>query len=122
MLVGETWNRAGCWSSYPPHKHDTDNAPDEAWYEEVYFFQVRPTQGFGIQRLYTPKGAPKPVDEVFVLEDGDTVVMPCGYHPVAGAPGYRVWYYWGLAGEGRQYAAWSDDPAHAWLRDVEPMV
>ena len=122
LLVGETWNRAGCWSSFPPHKHDTDNPPDEAWYEEVYFFQVRPRQGFGIQRVYTPKDIPKPIDEVYVIEDGDTIVMPCGYHPVAAAPGYRVWYYWGLAGEARRYAAWSDDPAHAWLRNVEPMI
>lgn len=122
LLVGETWNRPGCWSSYPPHKHDTDRAPAEAWYEEVYFFQVRPRQGFGLQRVYTPREARSAFDEALVIEDGDTVVLPAGYHPVVAAPGYRLWYCWGLAGEGRQYAAWSDDPAHAWLRAVEAMV
>jgi len=122
LLVGETFNKPGCWSSFPPHKHDEDRPPKEAWYEEVYFFLLKPTQGFGIQRVYTaPHTRPK-LDECYVLHNGDTVAFPAGYHPVAAAPGYQLYYYWGLAGEQRQYAAWSDDPDHAWLRAVEPII
>ena len=29
LLVGETLNPEGRWSSYPPHKHDTQEPPDE---------------------------------------------------------------------------------------------
>ena len=105
----------------PPHKHDTTAPPKEAWYEEVYYFFVEPNQGFGVQRVYTDRADPQPLDEVYVVEDGDAVAIPRGYHPVAAA-GYRLAYFWALAGEERVYAAWSDDPKHAWLRDVEPIV
>jgi len=122
LILGETINPPGNWSSYPPHKHDSFNPPSEAPYEEVYAFQVKPVGGFGIQRVYTSKDGPEPLDEVYVVEDGDTVVLPKGYHPVVAAAGYRVLYFWILAGEGRQYGAWSDDPAHAWLKNVEPII
>ncbi|MCC6445826.1 MAG: 5-deoxy-glucuronate isomerase [Armatimonadetes bacterium] len=122
LILGETINPPGHWSSYPPHKHDTFQPPSEAPYEEVYSFQVKPAGGFGIQRVYTPKDDPEPLDATYVVEDGDTVVLPRGYHPVVAAAGYRVLYFWILAGEGRQYGAWSDDPAHAWLKNTEPMI
>lgn len=122
LIVGETFNPPGCWSSYPPHKHDTLKAPNEAPYEEIYLFFVRPLQGFGTIRVYTGKYAQKPIDEIYVVKNQDSVVIPRGYHPVSAAPGYRLAYFWGLAGEGRQFGAWSDDPDHSWIRDCEPML
>ena len=119
LIVGETYSPAGNWSSYPPHKHDTFNPPKEAPYEEIYFFLMEPSQGFGIQRVYTAKGSKNPLNEVYVIEDGDTVVIPGGYHPVVAAAGYRIYYLWALAGESREYAAWSDDLAHTWVRELE---
>jgi len=119
LIVGETFNPPGNWSSYPPHKHDASDPPAEAPYEEIYYFRVKPPQGFGIQRVYTPDGSEAPLDEVYVVEDGDTVALPRGYHPVAAAPGYRLYYLWALAGEGRKFGAWSDDPRHAWVRSLE---
>ncbi|HIE09894.1 MAG TPA: 5-deoxy-glucuronate isomerase [Armatimonadetes bacterium] len=121
LLVGETLNPPGNWSSYPPHKHDT-KSEGEAPLEEVYFFLVDPPQGFGIIRIYTPEGDPEPLDEVFVVENGDTVVIPRGYHPVAVAPGYTLLYLWVLAGEERAYGAWTDDPHHAWVRGAEAIL
>jgi len=121
LLVGETLNPPGNWSSYPPHKHDR-KGPAEAPLEEVYFFKVKPPHGFGLQRIYTsPKGG-EPFDEIFLLENDDTVVIPRGYHPVVAAPGYQLYYLWVLAGEERKYGAWSDDPNHSWLRNCEPMI
>jgi 5-deoxy-glucuronate isomerase len=122
LIVGETYALPGKWSSYPPHKHDTKKPPKEDWYEEIFHFLVEPAQGFGIQRVYTDLDDPDPFNEVYVIEDGDTVALPRGYHPVACAGGYRLAYFWALAGEDRVYAAWSDDPKHAWLRDVEPIL
>ena len=119
LIVGETYSPAGNWSSYPPHKHDTFNPPKEAPYEEIYFFLVKPLQGFGIQRVYTSEGSKNPLNEVYVVEDGDTVVIPRGYHPVVAGAGYRIYYLWALAGGSRQYAAWSDAPKHAWIRELE---
>ncbi len=118
LLVGETVNPPGNWSSYPPHKHDVDDPPDEVALEEVYHFRVDPAQGFGIQRLYSADGG---LDEVYVVRDGDTVVIPYGYHPVAAAPGYQVYYLWMLAGP-RRLMRPRDDPAHAWVKAEESLL
>lgn len=115
LLVGETCNPPGNWSSYPPHKHDLDDPPEEAALEEVYHFRANPPQGFGIQRIYTADGS---LDEVYVIRDGDTVVIPRGYHPVAAAPGYQLYYLWMLAGS-RRLMLPNDDPAHAWVKAQE---
>jgi 5-deoxy-glucuronate isomerase len=117
LLAGETLNPPGNWSSYPPHKHDQKNPPNEAVLEEIYFFRVRPAQGFGFIWTYTDAKDPEGFSTVFVVEDGDTVLLPKGYHPVVAAPGYQFHYTWVLAGEERRYGAWADDPRHAWVRN-----
>jgi len=115
LLVGETYNEPGAWSSYPPHKHDVASPPDEVKLEEIYYFRVQPRQGFGIQRIYTADGS---MDEVYAIRDGDAAVIPRGYHPVAAAPGYRVYYLWMLAGPERVMRP-RDDPDHAWVHTLE---
>lgn len=117
LIVGETLNEPGAWSSCPPHKHDENNPPGEVPMEEVYFFQTEPKGGFGFMRLYTHEGAAEPFDQSYAVEDGDTVVIPRGYHPVASLPGYRLHYTWALAGDGRTYGAWADDPRYAWIKE-----
>lgn len=116
LIVGETVNPPGNWSSAPPHKHDRHRPPQEGVMEEVYYFQVKPSQGFGFMRVYTAPDDPDPFDEAYVVEDGDTVLIPRGYHPVVAAPGYQLHYTWALAGEERRYGAWSDDPRHVWIK------
>jgi 5-deoxy-glucuronate isomerase len=111
LVAGETFNDPGAWSSYPPHKHDRHDPPNEVRLQEVYHFRLRPPAGFGVQRLYSPE---RGVDFSFIVEDGDTVLIPFGYHPVVAAPGYRLYYLWALAGEGRHLAI-REDPAHAWV-------
>jgi 5-deoxy-glucuronate isomerase len=116
LLAGETLNPPGNWSSYPPHKHDRSNPPKEAVLEEIYFFRLKPSQGYGFIWTYTAPDDPEGFSTVFVVEDGDTVLLPKGYHPVVAAPGYELHYTWVLAGEERRYGAWSDDPRHAWIK------
>jgi 5-deoxy-glucuronate isomerase len=118
LIVGETVNAPGNWSSSPPHKHDRHAPPSEAPMEEVYFFQVEPRAGFGFMRVYTEPADPDPFDCAYTVEDGDTVLIPRGYHPVVAFPGYILNYTWALAGEGRTYGAWSDDPRHAWIKNL----
>jgi 5-deoxy-glucuronate isomerase len=118
LIAGETLNPPGNWSSYPPHKHDRSNPPREVVMEEVYFFRIRPKQGFGLMSTYTAPGDSAPFHNVFVVEDGDTVLIPRGYHPVVAAAGYELHYTWVLAGEERRYGAWSDDPNHAWVKSA----
>jgi 5-deoxy-glucuronate isomerase len=112
LLVGETINPAGNWSSSPPHKHDVHDPPRQARLEEIYLFRVDPAQGFGLQLSY--RTDPEPADHAFAVADLDVSTIPSGYHPVVAGPGYRLYYLWGLAGEGRTLH-WSADPAHAWV-------
>jgi 5-deoxy-glucuronate isomerase len=118
MLVGETFTPAGNWSSYPPHKHDVEALPAEVRQEELYYYQVRPERGFGLQYLYTPAGSPHgALDQALAVRHNDVTLMPYGYHPVAAPPGYDVYYLWFLAGATRLMRP-HDDPAHAWVKDA----
>jgi 5-deoxy-glucuronate isomerase len=118
LLLGETYNVPGGWSSYPPHKHDTDVPGREVVLEEIYHYRISPSQGFGVQCVYQGGEAE---DQAFVVKDGDSVVIPGGYHPVVAAPGYSLCYLWVLAGPRRTMRP-NDDPAHAWLKAVEAML
>ena len=111
LMVGETFNPPGHWSSYPPHKHDGRDG--EPTLEEVYYFRIDPPQGFGQQMLYTSTGE----SAVHAVHDGDVVLLPYGYHPVSTPPGYRLYYLWGMAGEQRRLALF-EDPAHTWIHDA----
>lgn len=111
LLLGETINPPGNWSSYPPHKHDREAPPEEVRLEEVYLFKVDPPEGFGVQVRYDDAGT-----EAFAVRDGDMAIIRSGYHPVVAAPGYSLYYLWVMAGEGRQMIPYFD-PAHAWVQE-----
>lgn len=119
LVVGETYNLPGNWSSYPPHRHIEDNYPFEVRMEEVYHFRVNPAGGFGVQCLYNDDLS---LEEAYVVRDGDTVVIPPAYHPVAAAPGYQVYYLWMLAGYADRRLKPHDDPAHAWVHAAGEMA
>lgn len=114
LIVGETINPPGNWSSYPPHKHDRQAPPEEVALEEVYFYRFEPEGGFGVQLIYDDAG-----ERAQVVRDGDAVVIPSGYHPVVAAPGYVLYYLWVMAGEGRELAPYLD-PRHAWVQADAP--
>jgi 5-deoxy-glucuronate isomerase len=116
LLAGETLNAPGGWSSFPPHKHDRSNPPHETCLEEIYYFQIQPAGGFGFIWTYTASDDPDGFNNVFVVENGDTVLLPKGYHPVVASPGCRLHYTWVLAGEQRQYGAWAEDPRYSALK------
>jgi 5-deoxy-glucuronate isomerase len=114
LLVGETFNRAGQWSSFPPHKHDGGDG--EPALEEVYYYRFDRPDGFGFQGLYELDGS----ETAIFLRHGAVVGIPRGYHPVCAAPGYRLYYLWVLGpkvGTARALAL-HEDPAHQWLHDL----
>ncbi len=49
LMVGETFNVAGGWSSFPPHKHDGADCEPEL--EEAYTFRFDLPEGFGFQAV-----------------------------------------------------------------------
>jgi 5-deoxy-glucuronate isomerase len=111
LLVVEVITPGGNTSSYPPHKHDQDNLPAESRLEETYYHRFNPPQGYGFQRVYTDD---RSLDEVVLLEDGDVVMVPRGYHPVATLHGYDNYYLNVMAGPKRIWK-FHNEPQHEWL-------
>lgn len=111
LLVVEVFTPNGNWSSYPPHKHDTDNKPEETQLEETYYHRINPPQGFAFQRVYTDD---RTLDETITVENRDIVMVPEGYHPVGAPHGYDLYYLNTMAGPERTWI-FNNDPAHAWM-------
>jgi 5-deoxy-glucuronate isomerase len=105
LLVVEAITPGGHTSSYPPHKHDTDNLPHESALEETYYHRFNPPQGFAFQRVFTDADAngKRTIDEVMVIENGDAVMVPQGYHPCATCHGYDLYYLNVMAGPKRTW-------------------
>ena len=110
LLVTEVITPAGNWSSYPPHKHDTDDMPRETYLEETYYHRMARPDGFAVQLVYTDD---RSLDEAIQVHDGDIVLVPRGYHPVAAGPGYDLYYLNVMAGPRRRWLV-TTDPAHRW--------
>jgi len=111
LLVVEVITPGGNWSSYPPHKHDTQSAGQETQLEETYYHRLNPPQGFAFQRVYTDD---RSLDQTMAVEDGDVVMVPRGYHPVGAPHGYDLYYLNVMAGPKRQWI-FRNDPAHDWI-------
>lgn len=111
LLVVEVYTNEGCTSSYPSHKHDIDNPPEETYLEETYYHRLNPSQGFCMQRVYTDD---RSLDECMAVYDKDVVKVPKGYHPVATIAGYDSYYLNVMAGPVRKWLfTWED--SHAWI-------
>ncbi|OYO29790.1 5-deoxy-glucuronate isomerase [Janthinobacterium sp. PC23-8] len=111
LLVVEVVTPSGHSSSYPPHKHDSDNIPTESSLEETYYHRLNPAQGFAYQRVYTDD---RSIDQALAVENHDVVMVPRGYHPVTMPYGYDGYYLNVMAGPKRVWH-FKNDPAHEWL-------
>jgi len=105
LEVVEVYTPSGNWSSWPPHKHDTDDMPREAILEEIYHYRFRRPEAWGVQRLYGGS-----VDGVWPVRDAETVIVRDGYHPFVATHGDDAYYLNALAGDIRTMAC-SYDPA-----------
>ena len=115
LVVGETYTPSGNWSTYPPHRHEKDDLPREAFHEEIYFFKVSPADGFGLTRHYNEE-----IDTTYTVKENTVLMVPKGYHTVVSAPGYATYYLWALAGNHRTQAV-AEDPALTWVSKTVPM-
>ncbi len=109
LEVVEVYTPSGNWSSWPPHKHDTDDMPHEAVLEEIYHYRFRRPEAWGVQRIYGGSS-----DGLWVVRDGETVMVRDGYHPFVATHGDDAYYLNALAGDVRTMAC-SYDP---WLDHV----
>ena len=112
LLVTEVVTPGGHWSSFPPHKHDTDDPPRESLLEEIYYFRFKAPGAFGVMRVYT---ADRSLDGSIAVRDGDLVLVPRGYHTFSAAPGYDAYYLNVMAGPRREWKI-TFDPDHERMR------
>jgi 5-deoxy-glucuronate isomerase len=113
LILVEVFTPGGNWSSYPPHKHDTEDPPREALLEELYHYRFARPGGYALARIYT---ADRSLDETLAPGQDDLVLVPRGYHPVGMPAGYDGWYLNAMAGPARRWN-FTLDPDHAWLMD-----
>lgn len=113
LMVIEVYTPGGNWSSYPPHKHDVHNPPDEVDLDEIYYFRIQ-REGFALQHLYGGEAAK---EQVVKARDGDVVLVHSGYHAVVAGPGYDVYYLNFLAGSSRSLAV-TEDTQRSWIRST----
>ncbi|MBO1436981.1 5-deoxy-glucuronate isomerase [Meiothermus sp. CFH 77666] len=114
LILYEVYTPSGFWSGWPPHRHD--GRMGSLYIEETYYYKIKPSNGFAIHRNYSPEDG---LDELLLAQDGDLILAPRGYHPVAAAPGSNVYYLNYMAGEACFEARATppvDDPAWAWMR------
>ncbi len=120
IIACEVITPAGNWSSYPAHKHD-EATDTESELEEIYYFEIAAgpdgEQGFGLMRTSSSPG--RDIELLEEVHDGDTVLVPYGWHgPCVAAPGFDMYYLNVMAGPGTE-RAWkiSDRPDQAFVRE-----
>ncbi|MFO7320752.1 MAG: 5-deoxy-glucuronate isomerase [Chloroflexota bacterium] len=127
IVAVEVYTPPGNWSSFPPHKHDVHREDEqgnviEADLEEIYFYKINPPEGYAYQRVYNDD---RSIDGLMLAGNHDIVLVPEGYHPVVGMPGYNTYYLNFLAGSAQSLAN-ADDPAYAWVKstftELDPRV
>lgn len=116
LLVSELYAAPGCWSGYPPHKHDEDRMPDESAFEEVYHYRFDPESGFGGQYHYR---ADEPASAVMTTHRS-TFVVDDGYHPTSTSPGHRGYIFTILVGKSQRSLVQWFEQKHQHLFDVIP--
>lgn len=95
LLVSELYCDDGCWSGYPPHKHDEERGAEETAFEELYHYRFRPETGFGAQLCFQPEGS----SQCFLTRGGDTFLLDKGYHPTVTSPGHEEYIFTILVGK-----------------------
>ncbi|MBY5363467.1 5-deoxy-glucuronate isomerase [Rhizobium leguminosarum] len=118
LLVSELYAGEGCWSGYPPHKHDSEDGDVETRHEELYHYRFQPETGFGSQITYDEDGPVK----IFMTRNGDTVLVDRGYHPTVTSPGHRGYIFTILVGKHRRGLIQRFDPAHQHLTKTIPGI
>jgi 5-deoxy-glucuronate isomerase len=102
LLVGETFNAPGQWSSFPPHKHDGGDGEPR---RRVYYYRFDRPDGSA------SKGCTNSTARNGRCSSGTAVVGIEQLHPVCGA-GYRLTTSGARAGQARGHAP-PEDPRTA---------
>jgi 5-deoxy-glucuronate isomerase len=117
LLVSELYADEGCWSGYPPHKHDTDQ-PGETAHQELYHWRFDPPNGFGAQLWYTTDGD----TTAYITRHGDTFAFSTGYHPTVTSPYHKSYIFTILVGKTQRSLIQNFDSTYRQLMDRIPGI
>jgi 5-deoxy-glucuronate isomerase len=117
LLVSELYADEGCWSGFPPHKHDTDQ-PGETAHEEMYHWRFNPPTGFGAQLWYNPDGDAT----AYMTRHGDTFAFSDGYHPTVTSPCHESYIFTILVGKTQRSLIQNFDSTYRHLIDRIPGI
>ena len=117
LLVSELYADEGCWSGYPPHKHDVDQ-PGETAHQEVYHWRFNPPTGFGAQLWYHPDGEAT----AHMTRHGDTFAFSAGYHPTVTSPFHESYIFTILVGRTQRSLVQNFDSTFRQLMDRIPGI
>ena len=116
LILYEVYVPRGMWAGWAPHRHDgEDGSP---YLEETYYFRMDPGNGFIMHRNWTPDGD---FDETLVISDGDTALVPKGYHSTVSCPSSNMYFLNYLAGElvdKERTTPPCFDAGHTWIHDA----
>lgn len=116
LILYEVYVPRGMWSGWAPHRHDgVDGSP---YLEETYYFRTDPGNGFVMHRNWAPEDR---FDETVVLHDGDTALVPKGYHSSVACPSSNMFFLNYLAGElvdKERSTPPCFDTGHTWIHDA----
>ncbi len=93
LILYEGYVPRGTWSGWAPHCHD--GFADSPYLEEVYYFRLQPAQGFAIHRNWRED---TDYDELLLCRDGDTALVPQGFHSTGACPATNMYFLNYLAG------------------------
>lgn len=119
LLVSELYADDGCWSGYPPHKHDTEHPPEESDFEEIYHYRYKPETGFGAQFCYNGDATPP---QVVMTRHRDTFLIDRGYHPTVTSPGHQAYQFTVLVGRTQRSLKQNFEPKHRHLIGYIPGI
>lgn len=106
LLIVEVITTGGNWSSFPSHRHDQNDLPNQSLLEEIYLHKLDPEdKGFAFQRVYNDDES---LDEAYILKNNTVVNVPEGYHPVSVPPGCNLYYLNVMAGPKRTWVFYND--------------
>ncbi len=115
LILYEGYAPRGTWSGWAPHCHD--GYAGSPYLEEVYYFRLQPATGFALHRNWREDTE---FDELLVCGDGDTALVPRGFHSTVACPGTNMYFLNYLAGEpvGDERARGPYfHPDHTWIHD-----
>ncbi len=116
LILYEVYVPRGMWSGWAPHRHDgVDGSP---YLEETYYFRTDPGNGFVMHRNWAPEDG---FDETVVLHDGDTALVPKGYHSSVACPSSNMFFLNYLAGDlvdKERSTPPCFDEGHTWIHDA----